>query len=69
MGQLTPEKQKAIVQGCILRCAQNDKELLNSMMQQYNVVPTSEHTLSCGRTRKDCVSCKDMFGEGCGFSY
>jgi hypothetical protein len=42
---------------------------LSMMMKRYNLKPITNPILSCGKTRKDCVDCGNIFSEGCGFCF
>ncbi|MCJ7829368.1 MAG: hypothetical protein MUP81_06480 [Dehalococcoidia bacterium] len=42
---------------------------IRRMSEHYDITPIVKTVLSCGKTRNDCINCRDIFGEGCGFNF
>jgi hypothetical protein len=59
-------KIRTISEGMI-KYHERKRARLDIMMERYNLKPITNPILSCGKTRKDCVDCGDIFDKGCGF--
>lgn len=40
-------------------------QTLDMMLEYYNIPPIVKSVLPCGKTRNDCVNCKDIFSDKC----
>jgi hypothetical protein len=39
------------------------------MMECYGLKPSQPIVMACGKTRQNCVNCRDIFSQKCGFEY